>query len=101
MGVNTNFKIEGLNEEESNYLFGYIGNSNTSGIKFGKIYARDRTNIICGYETYTIKEFLSKKNEIIKEYKNESNNDVKSLKLAIQILEKIFDKNKKITIDWG
>lgn len=101
MGINTDFKIDGLTTEESNQLFGYIGESNTSGMKFSRVYAREGTNPYCGYEKYTIKDFLSKKDQLIKCYEEEGRRDIDALELGLSLLEKLFDKDTEIRIDWS
>ena len=70
-------------------------------VNIAEVYSRKDTNKISGYEIYTIKDFLSKKEEIIKLYKNDNSYDIKYLKIAFSILNKVFDENKKIIIEWG
>lgn len=90
-----------MTEDESNHLFGFIGCSNSSGLKFSKIFARDVSDIYCGKEKYTVKEFLSRKEDLRQEYIKDNSVYLEELDRGLSLLEKLFKDDDTIEIMWG
>lgn len=105
MSINTYFEIPGFTLDEAQHLFGYLGNSNTSGNKFSAVFAREGTNPVCGEEEYTVGEIIRKEDQLIQEYEKQDGTltswNKETIKTVFSILPKILPLDTKIVISWG